>query len=349
MPVINKPNQHFDATLYTGAGGTQTVSGLQFQPDFIWGKARSAAYGSALFDSVRGYGSAKGLVSNLTQAEGTVSAQYGFVSAATSTGFTAAAGTDGSNPNAALNESGVTYVAWNWKAGGTAVTNTAGSITSQVSANPTAGFSIVTYTGNGTGGATVGHGLGATPSMVIVKKRSGVADWPVQHISLGPNASLRLNGTNATANEPWWNSTAPSSTVFTLGNSNTINQSGETFVAYCFAPVAGYSAFGSYTGNGSTDGPFVFTNFRPRFVMFKNTTTGSTNWQINDSSRDTFNVMNKRLAPSNSDAEATDYNFGDFLSNGFKIRQTDQTWNKSGDTYIYMAFAEAPFKFSTAR
>jgi len=196
MPAIKKPNQHFDAVTYTGAGGTQTVSGLQFQPDFIWGKARSAAYGSSLFDSVRGYGSAKGLVSNLTQAEGTVSAQYGFVSAATSTGFTAAAGTDGSNPNAALNESGVTYVAWSWKAGGAAVTNTSGTISSQVSANPTAGFSVVTYTSPNTlVDETVGHGLNATPQFIITKNRDASWNWDIYHKNLSSGYGLVFEDT----------------------------------------------------------------------------------------------------------------------------------------------------------
>jgi len=304
----------------------------------VWAKSRSTAWDHTLFDSVRGFG--KSIKSNTTGAEATSSTSLtGFVS----NGFTLGVNSDGPAINYLT---GQTFVGWTWKANGAGVSNTAGTITSTVSANTSAGFSVVTYTGNGTGGATVGHGLGATPSMIIVKKRSGVADWPVQHISLGPNASLRLNGTDATANEPWWNSTAPSSTVFTLGNSNTINQSGETFVAYCFAPVAGYSAFGSYTGNGSTNGPFVFTGFRPAFVITKSSSAVS-NWELEDYRRG-YNGNISPLIPNDAGTEFSG-DYVDLLSNGFKIRTSSTAWNSSGNTYIYMAFAENPFKFSNAR
>ena len=356
MPAINKPNQHFDAVTYTGTAGTQTVSGLQFQPDFIWGKARSTTYSSALFDSVRGFGSAKGLVSNATQAEGTTSAQYGYVSTSTSTGFTAAAGNDSSNPNAALNESGVTYVAWNWKAGGTAVTNTSGTISAQVSANPTAGFSIVTYTGNGTAGATIGHGLGTAPNMIIVKNRgSGSDNWQTYHVSIGAAYRIFLNTVGAQVSDPTgaWNSGTPTSTVFTAGSNASVNGNGSTYVAYCWAPVSGYSAFSSYTGNGSTDGPFVYLGFRPRWLMIKRSSTASVTygWQIYDAARQTYNTASSdpNLWADTSAAEGTgNYTF-DLLSNGFKLRSSGVNENNSGDTYIYAAFAEAPFKFSNAK
>jgi hypothetical protein len=353
MPVINKPNQHFDATLYTGAGGTQTVSGLQFQPDFIWGKARSAAYGSALFDSVRGYGSAKGLVANLTQAEGTVSAQYGFVSAATSTGFTAAAGTDGSNPNAALNESGVTYVAWSWKAGGTAVTNNNGSVTSQVSVNTTAGFSIVSYASGSAGQKTVGHGLGVTPSMIITKSRdNGSYNWSIYHSSVIDTTSkfLRFTTDGIVTSSTIWGAALPTSTVFGITSDNGV-PANNNCIAYCWAPIAGYSAFGSYTGNGSTDGPFVYLGFRPRWILFKRSDSGS-HWVVYDTARDTFNALDKELAPNNSNAEqgTVSSEAFDLLSNGFKIRSVlNGEFNVSTATYIYAAFAEAPFKFANAR
>jgi hypothetical protein len=330
-------NKYFDATTYTGNGATQSiVNSGSMQPDWVWLKTRSTSQNHSLIDSVRG--NTKILYSDLTNAENTFS---GVLDSFNSNGFTLGS-------SASVNQNGTTFVGWQWRASNTtAVTNTNGSIISTVSANTTSGFSIVTYTGNGTGGATVGHGLGATPSMIIVKKRSGVADWPVQHISLGPNASLRLNGTDATANEPWWNSTAPSSTVFTLGNSNTINQSGETFVSYCFAPVAGYSAFGSYTGNGSTDGTFVYTGFRPAYLMVKRT-NAAVSWYVFDSKRNTYNAVNLQLSPNLSNAEASDFAL-DFLSNGFKFRIADSYVNGSGDPYIYMAFAENPFKYANAR
>jgi hypothetical protein len=361
-PTIKQPNKYMDTVLYTGDGTTsKTVSGLNFQPDLVWIKARSQTYRHSVFDVLRGFG--QHLQPSFTDAENTVGTTVGtsFFLGATSTGFTVGVPTSGTySGNLGTNENGTTYVGWNWKAGDSTVTNTSGSISSQVRANPTAGFSIATYTGNGTGGATVGHSLGVTPSMVIVKKRSGIADWPVQHISLGPNASLRLNGTDATTNEPWWNSTAPSSTVFTLGNSNTINQNGETFVAYCFAPIAGYSAFGSYTGNGSTNGPFVHTGFRPKFIMIKCSSTGGTsyNWALIDSVRSYANVGNHTLAANLSDSSSSfgtgvdvfgSANMIDLLSNGFKIRDTGVFANSTGANYIYMAFAEAPFKYARSR
>jgi hypothetical protein len=346
-------NKYFDALLYTGAGGTQTISGLQFQPDFIWGKARSAAYSHALFDSVRGYGSTKGFLSNSNAAEGVVSAQYGFVSTNTPTGFTAAAGNDGSNPNAALNESGVTYVAWNWNAGGSTVTNTAGSITTSVRASPTAGFSIITYSGNGTGGATIGHGLGVAPSMMIFKPRNATGSALVWHTGYNSNQAQMLLDSTAAIYNPgnglYFNSTYPSSTVATLGTSSSVNDATYTYVAYMFASVAGYSAFGSYTGNGSTDGTFVYTGFRPRFLIVKRTNDiGS--WIMTDSARSTYNVTGELFNANTGGAEFTtgDIKF-DYLSNGFKLREVNGAINASGSTYIYMAFAENPFKNSLAR
>jgi len=349
MPAITKPNLHFDAVTYTGTAGTQTVSGLQFQPDFVWGKARSTTYSNALFDSVRGFGSAKGLISNATQAEGTTSAQYGFVSASTSTGFTAAAGNDSSNPNASLNESGVTYVAWNWKAGGTAVTNTSGTISSQVSANPTAGFSVVTYTHNGTNAATVGHGLGVTPSFIINKQRSAIANWRCYHASLTAGYNIQLNLTQAQGTAADIFQTAPTSSVFTPGNGD--SASGQTMVAYCFAPIAGYSAFASFVGNGTQGaGPFVYTGFRPRYVLIKNI-NGAYDWHCFDTSRGQYNYSGSNiLKPNASDAELTARNDVqiDFLSNGFRLIGNDIGINQSGSTHIYAAFAAAPFKYASA-
>ena len=351
-------NKYIDAVIYTGAGGTQTISGLQFQPDFIWGKARSAAYSNALFDSVRGYGSTKGLLSNATTTEGIVSAQYGFVSTNTSTGFTAAAGTDGTNPNAALNESGVTYVAWNWKANGAGSTNTAGSIISTVSSNTTSGFSIVTYTGNATSGATVGHGcqvggIATAPSMVILKSRTIASNWYVYHSSLSSTSyQIYLNFDFAQDNAVTtaFNNAAPGDTTFALpGTGFGSNNSGATYVAYCFAQVAGYSAFGSYTGNGVSDGPFIYTGFRPRYVLIKRRDSAA-DWNVRDTARSPYNVVGQALYPN---LGLTEYSgsetYLDILSNGFKLRGNWNSSNATNGIYIYMAFAENPFKYANAR
>ncbi|NDG32989.1 hypothetical protein EB118_23340 [bacterium] len=248
------------------------------------------------------------------------------------------------------NSGSATYVGWQWKGGGTpAVTNNNGSITSTVSANTTAGFSIVTYTGTGAN-ATVGHGLGVAPQMIIVKNRSSVVSWPVYHANLTSAAyAIYLNKTDAQGSFPTlWNSTAPTSTVFSLGTGGSESNGTGNFVAYCFSAVSGYSAFGSYTGNGSTDGPFVFVNFRPRFLMLKRTDAAD-NWYLYDTARDTFNVVDRHIHPNLSNAEGTGLAFLDILSNGFKLRQSYTALNASGGTYIYAAFAENPFKVALAR
>jgi hypothetical protein len=290
-------------------------------------------------DSVRGTGVT--LFSNST------SADYAVTDAVTS--FNSNGFSYGVDPT--CNTNGSTNVFWQWRASNaTAVTNTAGSITSTVSANTTAGFSVVTYTGNATSGATVGHGLGIAPSMVIVKSRSAANNWCVYHISMGNQYATLLNSTASSySNSNYWNNTSPTSTVFSLGNGNDTNQSSATFVAYCFAAVAGYSAFGSYTGNGSSDGPFVFTGFRPRYVLVKRSDS-TANWTIRDAARNPYNSANLGLFPNLSAAEdSTSGRDIDILSNGFKIRGTDSDLNTSSGTYIYACFAESPFKFALAR
>ena len=336
--------EYFNTVTYTGNGGTQSITGVGFQPDLVWGKLRSTSSYHRLQDVVRGADNT--LATNATDAE---VAGNGLVSF-DADGFTMDSGT---NINQAY-----PYVAWNWKANGAGVSNTDGSITSTVSANPTSGFSIVTYTGNEVKGATVGHGLGVAPAMIISKGRSlGGYDWPVYHKSLTSGYSIILNTTAAQQNTyPYFNSATPSSTTFALpGNSDanrfTQNKNGETYVAYCFAEVPGFSKFGAYTGNGSSDGPFVFTGFRPAFVMVKaSSRTGR--WIIMDTERDPHNVSYRVLSPSNSNAEdaSTSYWLADFLSNGVKLRYgADTEFNQSAQTYIYMAFAENPFKNSLAR
>jgi hypothetical protein len=329
-------NDYFNAVTYTGNGSTQSITGVGFQPDFVWIKDRSAVTFHVLFDAIRGV--QKYLVSNNTDAEGTLSTT---LTAFNSDGFTY--GTNGSGN--ALNDA---YVAWNWNAGGSNATNTAGTITSTVRANTTSGFSIVTYTGTGAN-ATVGHGLGVAPQMVIVKARDDAESWKVYHASTGGAVyQMVLNSTAARASvSTIWNSTDPTTSVFSIGTDSSVNQNTEKFVAYCFAPVAGYSAFGSYTGNGSADGPFVYTGFIPRWIMLKASSTTS-GWLIIDTSRQNYNVEGPYLVANASDAETTGTTVFDVLSNGFKMRSSS-TLNTSSATYIYAAFAESPFKYALAR
>jgi len=348
-PTIVDGGEYFNAVLYTGNGTSQIIdTGLQ--PDFIWIKRLNGAAAHTLTDSVRG--ASKQLFSNLTNAEQT-DADSG-VTAINSTSMTLG---DNNLATGSVNGSGSTYVAWNWKANGAGSSNTAGSITSTVSVNTTSKFSIVTYTGTGYA-ATVGHGLGVAPSMVIVKKRGGTADsWFVWHSGIANTEYLVLNTTAAKAtNAGAWNSTSPTSTVFSIGNANNTNENTIALVAYCFAPVAGYSAFGSYTGNGSADGPFVFTGFRPRWVLIKSSSStdgGSGDWLIYDTARGTYNAIDFRLYANLSQAQSGSFSQYalDILSNGFKPRDGSANFgfNTSGVTYIYAAFAENPFKYSLAR
>jgi len=330
-------NEYFDASLYTGNGSSVTVTNSGgMQPDFVWIKQRNGTGYHMLFDSVRGV--QKWLTSNDTLAETTGTDN---LSAFNSNGFTVLDG-------GFVNPASGSMVGWQWRASNAAaVSNTNGSITSTVSANTSAGFSIVTYTGNGTTGATVGHGLGVAPQFIMIKQTNAADSWNCYHVSIGNGAAIFLNqSATPTTASSFWNNTTPSSTVITFGNAGT-NQNNN--VAYCFAPIAGYSAFGSYTGNGSTDGTFVYTGFRPRFVMIKRTDSGN-NWFILDTSRDTFNLANDQLLPNSSAAESTNTDCNiDILSNGFKLRTALDASNGSGGTYIYMAFAENPFKYANAR
>jgi len=341
-----------NATIYTGTGAAATITngaaGQAFQPDMVWLKCRNInPTNHYLTDSVRGTTSQ--LYSNSTALQGS---SGNVLTAFNSNGFSL--GTD-----AEINGSTRTYVGWNWKAGGTAVTNTAGNITSQVSANTTSGFSVVTYTGTGTAGRNVGHGLGVVPKMIIVKQRgtSGTS-WAVYNANLpsafgvaGTQVMYLDSTTNNTQNFDVWDSNNPTSAFFSVGASTLSNASTGTYVAYCWAPIAGYSAFGSYTGNGSADGPFVYTGFRPRFVMIKASSTGGAgyDWFIHDTSRDTYNVCTLDLEANLS---ASENGYGaeqDFLSNGFKLRNTVGGTNQDTVTYIYAAFAENPFKYANAR
>jgi len=330
------------ATLYTGTGATLSINnsanGVSFQPDFVWIKSRSNALSHKLTNSVVGI--QKALSSDSSAAE---SSDTGGVTAFNSNGFTI-------GTTLAYNTSAATFVAWQWNAGGSTVTNTNGSISAQVRANATAGFSIVSYTGNGVSGATIGHGLGVAPKMVIAKLvNSAGFQWSVYHASLSSASSyIYLNSTAAQATDATYWGTAPTSTVFTVGTNANTNNNTSPFIAYCFAPVAGYSAFGSYTGNGSTDGPFVYLGFRPRYILIKRTDAVG-NWNDFDTSRNTYNGMNNLLLANTADVESVGGVVVDSVSNGFKLRDTSGNWNASGGTYIYAAFAENPFKYANAR
>lgn len=338
--TIVQGNKVMDATTYTGTGASLSVTNAgAFKPDLVWAKTRSAVSSNLLYDSIRGVN--QYLSSNQTAAEATLANS---LTAFNSNGFTV-----GSDSN--INGSGVTNVGWQWQAGqGTNTSNTSGTITSTVSVNTTAGFSVVTYTGTGAN-ATVGHGLGVAPSWVIVKRRDTTGDWQVRHTSIAAASSIQLNSTAAAASATTvWNSTAPSSTVFSIGTAATVNASAGTYVAYCWAEIAGFSKFGSYTGNGSTDGPFVYLGFRPSWILIKSSSAASTNWWVLDKARNTYNLADLNLLPNDPSAELNNSTYfqADFLSNGFKLRSTGQS-NTSAATYIYMAFAENPFKNANAR
>ena len=342
------PEDHFNVVLWTGdTNDDRSITGVGFQPDLVWIKSRSTTWGHWLYDVVRGTG-------NTLQSESTnfesVNYTYGYLDAFETDGFGLQAGATSDD---AVNANTHTYVAWNWKAGGTGVSNTDGSITSTVSANTDAGFSIVGYTGTGSA-ATVGHGLSSAPMMVICKSRTNADGWSVYHKGVASDAEtdyLWLNLTDAAVdNSAFWNDTAPTSSVFSVGTHVSANRSGANIIAYCFHSVEGFSKFGSYTGNGSTDGPFVYTGFRPAFVMVKVSSAAGERWQIHDTSREAYNGA---IAAQFADGALVDnttstYAF-DILSNGFKPRTSHQGSNYSGQTLIYMAFAENPFKYSNAR
>ena len=447
-PTILLPNKQFDTLLYSGNGSqNRAITGLNFKPDWVWLKSRTNTYFHQLHDVVRGT-SGGVLYSNNTNAEDST---YGLGSF-DSNGFTVYK--DGNND--AQNDSGQTYVAWNWNAGDTdgktytvtvvddsgnkyrfdgygtsAVTldlaeggtyifnypsahpfrfsttadgthgggseyttgvthnsstqvtivvaasaptlyyycsshsgmggqvntnstlgssNFDGAIQTTVNANATAGFSIVSYTGNGTSGATVGHGLGVALDAYIVKRRDGSNSWQVFHQALGNQKFLELHSSGAEqTSSNRWNNTSPTSTVFTLGDNSNVNSNGGTTIAYCFSEVAGYSKFGSYTGNGNANGAFVYTGFRPALVIFKRS-SASNSWYMMDNKRNTFNLTNTYLRPDTSAAEGNAVNStADFLSNGFKFRGSGTDVNANGSTYIYWAFAKSPFKNARAR
>ena len=343
--TIDKPSDYFETKLWAGNGSSQNITGLDFQPDWVWIKSRTDTRKHNVYDSVRGV--QKRIVPNSSVAEDTASGLTAFGT----NGFTVGSETD-------TNGSGRNFVGWSWKAG-TSFTNDAsatgiGTIDSTGSVNTDAGFSIISWTGDGNNGATIAHGLGVTPAIVITKRRSAVGDWLVggsliDTVRGGANSLLLLNTTAAMDSNSEVYQTF-SSTTFQVGVNAYANTSGSTMISYCFADVKGYSKFGSYVGNGNADGTFTYTGFKPAFLIQKRTDTGGYNWQMHDNKRSSSgggNILNSRIAPNSSNAEETDTIGYDFLSNGFKVFTTNANYNASGGTYIYMAFAENPFVTST--
>jgi hypothetical protein len=336
--TINKGSSYFDAVLWNGNGSSQTITGVGFQPDWVWIKVRStASYGHYLIDSVRGV--TKLISSDNGNAEITDS---DLITSFNNNGFSL-------STSVVVNGSGETYIGWNWLGANTTVSNTSGTITSTVSANTTAGFSIVSYTGTGVN-ATIGHGLGVVPRMIIVKNRTTTDQWRVYHANLGATQFLTLDTNVAAATSIGaWNDTTPTSSVFTVGNSANTNGNTNALIAYCFAEVKGYSKINSYTGNNSTDGPFVYTGFRPAFILIKSSSS-TRSWVIFDNKLNPNNLSSQQLYPDTNAAETNgtaSSNLIDILSNGFKMRGAGAFVNDSNVIYNYMAFAENPFVTST--
>ena len=328
--TIPKSSDYFNSTIYTGNGTASTaLTTGTFQPDFCWFKNRGTVEGHVLINAIRG--ASYNLASNSTAAETNVPDK---VSAFTSTGVTLGG-------SAETNENNEPLVAWSWKANGSGSANGDGSINSTVSVNTTSGFSIIQYTGNGSSGATIGHGLGVVPKVVIVKLTSGSGyDWGVYHASLGNTKNLRLNLTDAEATSTaFWNDTTPSSSLVTLGNNATVNGSGSTYIAYCFAEKQGFSKFGSYVGNGNADGTFIYTGFKPALFLLKES-NGTNSWQIFDNKRPGYNLTDKYLKPNENAAEVSGNNQIDILSNGVKLKSSNTGNNGSGQNFIYMAFGQ---------
>ena len=355
-PTIKDGSKYFDTLTWTGdsSGANRTFSGLAFGPDLVWAKGRNQAISHQLTDIVRGAG-ATSLRTDDTRVEGADGTSAGYLSAFTSDGFQ----TTSSSTNVYYNTNTYTYVAWCWDAGGAGSSNTAGTITSTVSANASAGFSIVTYTGTGSN-ATVGHGLGVAPKFVIFKARNTASrNWRVYHHRLVvenpsfPAAGAVYLDTTNSADGAQSDFTAASSTVLNLssGAGSLTNESSVTYVAYCFSEVEGYSKFGRYTGNGSTDGPFVFCGFRPAWLLRKSAINAADDWVIQDLRRPGYNETDDHLTSNQANTEVTNSTETgvNILSNGFKVRSSNYKTNYSGATYIFAAFAELPFKYANAR
>ena len=342
---IDDPSAHFQSAIYSGSNSLQAITNdgnSDLKPDFLWIKQRNGTENHMLVDSTRGV--TKYLLSDSTIAEQTVTSR---VETLDTDGFTL---NGASNP---VNALGGTYVGWQWKAnGGTTSSNTDGDLTSTVQFNSTAGFSIVTYTGKSPiEPLQVGHGMGEAPDVVLVKNRDGSRNWVMYHKDLtAPAANRYLMLDNAVygelANSTIWGNVAPSSTIITTGENASVNQPSENFVAYCWKERQGFSKFGKYVGNGSTNGTFIYTGFKPAWIMCRRIDGGGNSWDMHDSARDPFNPSGRTFYANSDGAELTGNNV-DLLSNGFKQRDTSANRNGSGNTYIFMAFAENPLVTST--
>ena len=320
--TIDKSSSFMNTKLFTGTGATLAVTGVGFQPDLTWIKIRNSTGDNGLWDAVRGV--TKRIQSNENSAETTTSGVDSFDA-------------DGFTMGTAYNVTSDTYATWNWKAGTTSGL-TGGTITpSAYSFNTTSGFSILAYTGNGVSGATIPHGLGAVPNMIICKKLNNTAQWTVYTSALGATKYMVLNTTTDINDESWaWNDTAPTSSVFSVGNDVSVNENTSSYVAYCWTDISGYSKFNSYIGTGNASGPFVYTGFKPAWVLVKNT-SASENWHLVDP----FNPMDTNLFPNTNGGEGTSSSYAiDMVSNGFKVRTTDSTFNTNDSTYIYAAFGQ---------
>jgi len=333
-----QPRDYFSPKLYTGTGAEQAITGVGFQPDMVWQKSRSATTSPSIHDAVRGatyeiYSSANDAQADYAQT----------CKSFDSDGFTV--GTD-----SGWNANGATMVTWNWKMGTTTGLPSPGDLNNSnpYSFNQTAGQSVIQYTGDGSAGSTVGHGLGKKPGMIIIKRTDGAVDWQVYNEVVGATKYAILNTTATFAsNSGAWANTEPNSTNFQLGTNGECNTSSGTYIAYVFAPINGFSKFGLYPGNGNADGTFVYTGFRPAFIMVK--TTGTNVWLVMDNKRSPYNVMTDYLKVNNTDAENDDENVCDFLSNGFKLRSSNGKYNGLGSDYAYAAFAEFPFVSSNSK
>jgi hypothetical protein len=333
--TINKSGDFFNTITWSGTGSGKSETGVGFQPDWVWTKGRTlAGYNHYLVDAVRG--STKVVYANLTEAEGTDS---NGISAFNSDGYTF--GTSNG-----YNNGSNTYVAWNWKANGAGSSNTSGNVTTTVSVNTTAGFSIVSYSGTGSASSTMGHGLGSTPGMIMIKRLNANEDWRVWHQNLSATTgkNLKLNTSEAEdSNNSFFYSSAPNANTFNPGSGGNTNSASGTYIAYCFAEKTGYSKFGKYIGNGNADGSFIYTGFKPAFVMIKQSSASGESWFMYDNKRSVSNVVDDALNANSNSAEFTGSgnNNLDILSNGFKLRATDARQNASGATYIYMAFGQS--------
>ena len=325
-----QPKDHFKTKIYSGTGSSNAQTGVGFKPDLNWIKARSHTYSHSLTDVIRGV--TKHIASNSNNAEYTSSTE---ITSFDSDGFTV--GTD-----SGVNNGSHTFVSWNWKAGGTGSANTDGALSSTVSVNTTAGISLTKYTGGGAA-STVGHGLGVAPKIVLIKDLTSANDWRMYHASYGNQSQLSLSQTSAadSGNTAMWNSTSPTSTVFSIGTHGNVSTNNSNYMAYCFAEKKGFSKFGKYYGSGNTNGPFIFCGFKPALVIFKKTNDVG-DWQMVDDKREGYNPDNDYLQANANLAEQTT-DIIDLVSNGFKIRGDDSNgWNKSGSTYVWLAFAKEP-------